>query len=123
MAAQIRKNVLIVDKQPKELAYLERQLTMAGFAVRYTRTGAGAIRNVEEHAPDVMIIEIDLSDMSGTDVIRIIRENPARALIPIIAISALPHMKDRCLDVGCDQFMQKPLKVLDLVARARKLTR
>jgi DNA-binding response OmpR family regulator len=123
VAAQIKKNVLIVDKQPKELAYLERQLMMAGFAVRYTRTGAGAIRNVEERAPDVMIIEIDLSDMSGTDVVKTIRENAARARTPIIAISALPHMKDRCLDVGCDEFMQKPLKVLDLVARARKLSR
>ena len=123
MAARSRKNVLIVDKQPKEIAYLERQFTMAGFAVRYTRTGAGAIRHLEERAPDVMIIEIDLSDMSGTDVVKTIRENRVRALIPIIAISALPHMKDRCLDAGCDEFMQKPVKVLDLVARVRKLTR
>jgi adenylate cyclase len=123
VAASDKKNVLIVDKQPKEIAYLEKQLTMAGFAVRSTRTGAGAIRNVEERAPDVMLIEIDLSDMSGTDVVKTIRENPARALTPIIAISALPHMRDRCLDAGCDDFMQKPLKILDLVARARKLSR
>jgi adenylate cyclase len=123
VAAADKKNVLIVDKQPKEIAYLEKQLTMAGFAVRSTRTGAGAIRNVEERAPDVMLIEIDLSDMSGTDVVKTIRENPARALTPIIAISALPHMRDRCLDAGCDDFMQKPLKILDLVARARKLSR
>jgi adenylate cyclase len=123
VAAPDKKNVLIVDKQPKEIAYLEKQLTMAGFAVRSTRTGAGAIRNVEERAPDVMLIEIDLSDMSGTDVVKTIRENPARALTPIIAISALPHMRDRCLDAGCDDFMQKPLKILDLVARARKLSR
>ena len=61
--------------------------------------------------------------MNGTDVVKAIRDNPARASTPIIAISAFPHMKDRCLDAGSDDFMQKPLKVLDLVARARKLTR
>ena len=123
MSPEKRKTILIVDKQPKEIAYLEKQLAMAGFTVTSTRTGAGAIRNIEERGPDAVLLDIDLSDMNGTDVVKAIRNNPTRGSTPIIAISAFPHMRDRCLDGGCDEFMQKPLKALDLVARVRKFTR
>ena len=96
---------------------------MAGFAISFTRTGAGAIKSIEEHAPDVVLLEIDLSDMDGIDVVKIIRDNPKRVRMPIIAISAFPYMKARCLDNGCDDFMQKPVKVLDLITHVRRLVR
>ena len=57
MTAEKRKTILIVYKQPKEIAYLEKQLAMAGFTVTSSRTGAGAIRHVEERAPDVVLLK------------------------------------------------------------------
>lgn len=115
--------VLVVGKQPTEIAYLTRHLSIAGYASLVARTGAGAIKAIKEHAPDAVLLEIDLSDMEGVDVVRAIRENPGRAGTPIIAISAFPYMKAMCLDYGCNGFIQKPIKALDLLAQLRKLTK
>jgi two-component system, sensor histidine kinase len=117
------KTVLVVGKQPNEIAYLTKHLSIAGYAILFARTGAGAIKTTNEHAPDVVLLEIDLSDMDGIDVVRTIRENPVRARTPIMAISAFPYMKARCLDSGCNGFIQKPIKALDLLTQLRKLTK
>ena len=117
------KTVLVVGKQPKEIAYLTKHLTIAGYAILLARTGAGAIKSTKEHAPDVVLLEIDLSDMEGIDVVKAIRENPMRAGTLIIAISAFLYMKARCLDSGCNGFIQKPIKALDLLTQLRKLTK
>jgi two-component system, sensor histidine kinase len=117
------KTVLVVGKQPNEIAYLTKHLSIAGYAILFARTGAGAIKTTNEHAPDVVLLEIDLSDMDGIDVVRTIRENPVRARTPIMAISAFPYMKARCLDNGCNGFIQKPIKALDLLTQLRKLTK
>jgi CheY-like chemotaxis protein len=70
------KTVLVVGKQPKEIAYLTKHLSIARYEILLARTGAGAIKATKEHAPDVVLLEIDLSDIDGIDVMRAIRENP-----------------------------------------------
>ena len=62
------KTVLVVGKQAKEIAYLTKHLSIAGYAILLARTGAGAIKTTKEHAPDVVVLEIDLSDMEAIDV-------------------------------------------------------
>jgi len=123
VAAGKSKTVLVVGRQPNEIAYLTRHLSIAGYAILFARTGAGAIKTTKEHAPDVVLLEIDLSDMDGIDVVRAIRENPMRAMTPVVAISAFPYMKAKCLDNGCNGFIQKPIKALDLLTQLRKLTK
>ncbi len=123
MAFGKTKTVLVVGKQPKEIAYLSKHLSIAGYSILLARTGAGAIKATKEHAPDIVLLEIDLSDMEGVDVVKAIRENPARAGTPIIAISAFPYMSAMCLDYGCNGFIQKPIKALELLTQLRKLTK
>ncbi len=118
-----QKRVLVVGKQPKEIAYPTRHLSIAGYAILLARTGAGAIKVIKEHAPDVVLLEIDLSDMEGIGVVRAVREKPVRAGTPIIAISAFPYMRVMCLDNGYDDFIKKPIKALDLLTQLRKLTK
>ena len=117
------KTVLLVGKQPTEIIYLTKHLSMAGYALLFARTGAGAIKTSKEHALDIVLLEIDLSDMDGIDVVSAIRENPVTARIPIIAISAFPYMKARCLDNGCNGFIQKPVKALELIIQLRRFTK
>lgn len=89
----------------------------------FAATGAGAIKKIEEDAPDIVLLDTALSDMDGVEVVKAIRNNPARFRIPIVAISAFPHTRARYLDNGCDGFVPKPIKVLDLIAQLRKLIR
>jgi len=117
------KYVLIVDNQPTESAQLERKLSFLGFKVGVAKTGVGALKRVEEHRPDVVLLEVSLSDMDGLEVVESIRNDPKTYHVPVIAMSALPHMKDRCLQNGCNDFIQKPFRLLDLVTRLRKSLR
>ena len=112
------KTVLIVDNQ-----LMQKQLAFAGFKTEIGTTGAGAIKIVEEHPPDIVLIEASLSDIDSVEVVTFIRSDLRTCRLPVLAMSVLPHLKGRCLKGGCDDFLQKPIKILDLVARIRKALR
>ena len=117
------KYVLIVDNQPTETAQLERQLRYLGLNVRVAKTGAGALKRLEERTPDLVLLEVSLSDMDGLEVVEFMRSDPKTYRIPVIAMSALPHNRDRCLQSGCDEFIQKPFRLIELAVRLRKSLR
>ena len=68
MGTASEKTVLIVDNQPRETAALQKQLLFAGFKTEIAATGAGAIKIVEEHPPDIVLIEASLSDIDSVEV-------------------------------------------------------
>jgi CheY-like chemotaxis protein len=117
------KSILVVDHHHEQAAALSKQLEFAGFKTQFTYTGTGAINKIKEHLPDLVILNVSLSDMDALEVVSFIRNHSNNCLIPVIAMSALPHMKDRSLRGGCSDFFQKPVKVLDLVVRIRKALR
>ena len=123
MSTDTETTILIVDNQHRETAALRKQLEFAGFKTLITHTGTGAINKIEEHPPDVVLLEVSLSDIDALEVVSFIRNNSKNCLIPVLAMSAFPHMKDRSLRGGCNDFFQKPIKILDLVARIRKALR
>jgi CheY-like chemotaxis protein len=112
--------VLIVDNQAIQAAQLERQLRYLGLTVRVAKTGAGALKRLEEHTPDLVLLEVNLSDMDGLEVVDFMRNDPKSYRVPVIAMSALPHNRDRCLQSGCNEFIQKPFRVIELAIRLRK---
>src|SRR5262249_12540676 len=117
------KTGLIVDNQPRETKALKKQLAFAGFRTEIATTGAGAIKIVEERPPDIVLLEASLSDVDSIEVVAFIRSDLRTCRVPVLAMSVFRHMKDRCLKGGCDAFLQKPIKILDLVARVRKALR
>ena len=124
MCAQIlKKTILIVDNQQREAAALRKQLEFAGFKTQVAHTGTGAISQIAEHPPNVVLLEVSLSDIDALEVVSFIRNDSKNCLIPVLAMSAFPHMKDRSLRGGCNDFFQKPIKVLDIVARIKKALR
>ena len=123
MGTATEKTVLIVDNQPRETAALQKQLVFAGCKTEVAATDAGAIKIVEEHPPDIVLIEASLSDIDSVEVVAFIRSDLRACRIPVLAMSVLPHLKGRCLKGGCDDFLQKPIKILDLVARIRRALR
>ena len=117
------KIILIVDNQQRDTAALRKQLEYAGFKTEVAHTGTGAINRIEEHPPDLVLLEVSLSDIDALEVVSFIRNDSKNCLIPVLAMSAFPHMKDRSLRGGCADFFQRPIKILDLVARIRKALR
>jgi DNA-binding response OmpR family regulator len=123
VSTDTEKTVLIVDNQQSDTAALRKQLEFAGFKTQVVHTGTGAINKIEEHPPDVVLLEVSLSDIDALEVVSFIRNDSKNCLIPVLAMSVLPHMKDRSLRGGCNDFFQKPIKILDVVARIRKALR
>jgi PleD family two-component response regulator len=114
------KTVLIVEKQPNYSQSVVRQTQSAGFKPVVAITAEGGLRKAKECHPDLILLGIELPDMDGLRFVSEIRRNPEADRIPIIAMSAFPHLKPRCLELGCDDFLLKPVRMIDLIARTRQ---
>jgi PleD family two-component response regulator len=114
------KTVLIVEKQPNYTQALVNQIQFAGFKPVVAITVEGGLRKTKECHPELILLEVELPDRDGLRFVSEIRRNPEADRIPIIAMSAFPHLKPRCLELGCDDFLLKPVRKIDLIARIRK---
>jgi two-component system cell cycle response regulator DivK len=117
------KTVLIVEKNPDYTQALVKQIRLAGLKPIVAVTGEGGLRMAEACHPDLILLEVELPDMNGLRLVSAIRRNPEADRVPIMAMSAFPHLKSRCLERGCDDFLLKPVKMIDLIARIKKFLR
>src|SRR5262245_64559643 len=114
------KMVLIVEKNPDYTQLLVRQIRLAGLKPIVAVTGEGGLRLAEKFHPDLILLEVELPDMNGLRFVSGIRRNPEADRVPIVDMSAFPDLKSRCLERRCDDFLLKPVRMIDLIARIRK---
>jgi PAS domain S-box-containing protein len=125
MVAHPLPTILFVDDEPanrKSLACVFRQ---EGFEVREAATGQEALRLAAEQ-PDVIILDVNLPDMSGFDVCRRIKAHPATTSIPVVHISAqFIHGVDRVrgLNGGAESCLIKPVEPQEILAEVKTLLR
>ena len=114
-------SVLVVDDDPQILRALRITLTAHGYQVRTAADGAAGLRAAAEH-PDVIVLDLGLPDLDGTDVIKGIR---GWSTVPIIVLSARTDSADKvqALDVGADDYVTKPFGMDELLARLRAAIR
>jgi CheY-like chemotaxis protein len=117
------KTVLIVEKNPDYTQALVKQIRLAGLKPIVAVTGEGGLRMAEACHPDLILLEVELPDMNGLRLVSAIRRNLEADRVPIMAMSAFPHLKSRCLERGCSDFLLKPVKMIDLIARIKKFLR
>jgi two-component system, OmpR family, KDP operon response regulator KdpE len=110
--------ILVVDDEPAILRTLTRNLSAHGFDVAAANTGAEAIDAYGARRPDLVILDLGLPDIPGTQVIREIRR---RANTPVIVLSVREAERDKveALDLGADDYLTKPFGVEELLARIR----
>jgi two-component system cell cycle response regulator DivK len=82
--------VLIVDDNEKNRKLAKDVLTAAGFQTLEAATGAEAVTLAIEHVPDVVLMDLQLPDMNGTEALRELERNEPTARIPVVAMSAMP---------------------------------
>jgi two-component system, cell cycle response regulator DivK len=113
--------VLIVDDNERNLRLARDVLTFAGFRTAEATTGAEAVARALDRRPDVVLLDIRLPDMDGTEVARRIKADPRTAQIPIIALTSLAMKGDRewFLASGFDGYLEKPISVRDLPDQVR----
>ena len=114
--------ILVVEDEESFVDALVVGLEREGFAVEVARDGAEALERFDDVAPDLVLLDLMLPRVSGIDVCRQLR---ARSAVPIIMVTAKSSEIDTVvgLEVGADDYVTKPYRIRELVARMRALLR
>jgi two-component system cell cycle response regulator len=117
--------VLVVDDILSNVKLLEAKLSAEYFEVVTAFNGMEALARIEEHAPDIVLLDVMMPGMDGFEVCRRIKSNPRTAHLPVVMVTALDQPSDRVagLDAGADDFLTKPVDDAALFARVRSLVR
>ena len=113
--------VLLVEDDPAQSEIVTYNLEADGFAVTRAADGEEALLLADETAPDVILLDWMLPNVSGIEVCRQLKTRPATRAVPIIMISARSEEVDRVrgLETGADDYVVKPYSVIELMARVR----
>ena len=114
--------VLIVDDNRMNLKLARDLLRASGFRTLEAESGAGGIALATEHLPDVILMDLRLPDMHGTDAARTLADGAQTARIPIVALSAVPFEGDGewLLTAGFAGYLEKPISVRELPEQVRR---
>jgi two-component system, OmpR family, KDP operon response regulator KdpE len=114
--------VLVVDDEPQIRRALRTSLEAHGYEVATVGTGEEGVVAAAEQAPDLMLLDLGLPDIDGTEVIRRVR---AFSDVPVIVLSVRESQADKvaALDAGADDYVTKPFGMQELLARSRATMR
>lgn len=114
--------ILVVEDEESYIDALNVGLRREGFVVEVARTGPEALTRFDEISPDLILLDVMLPGVSGIDVCREIR---SRSSVPIIMVTAKSSEIDTVvgLEVGADDYVTKPYRLRELVARVRAVLR
>ena len=117
--------VLLVEDEPAQREVLAYNLEAEGFRVVRAEDGEEALMLLEEDAPDVVVLDWMMPNLSGIEVCRRLKIRPETQQIPIIMLSARSEEIDkvRGLETGADDYVVKPYSVAELMARVRSQLR
>ena len=116
------KRILIVEDNELNMKLLHDVLEAHGYATITTREGATALALARDNQPDLILMDLQLPDISGLDAVRQLKEHAETRGIPVVAVTAFAMVGDerKALMGGCDGYVAKPIVLrdfLDLVER------
>jgi two-component system phosphate regulon response regulator PhoB len=118
-------SILVVEDEAALVTMLRYNLEKRGFHVEEAGDGQEALRMVEAHRPDLVLLDWMLPSLSGIEVCRQLRRRPGTQDLPIIMVTARAEDQDavRGLNTGADDYITKPFNIEALIARIRALLR
>lgn len=120
-----RPDMLVVDDDLRCRRLLEEYLLSAGYEVRSAADGRSAVAMAHEKVPDVLFLDVMMPDMTGLEVCRELKTHPRTRLCQVMMVTALsgtPHQVEG-LDNGADDFVSKPVRRDEFLAKVRSLLR
>ena len=118
-------HVLIIEDERDLQRVLSYNFIQAGFDVVSAMNGETALRAVKEERFDLIILDLMLPDVSGTEICRRLKQNPQTSAIPVMMVTAKGEEVDRIVgfELGADDYVVKPFSVRELILRARAILR
>jgi two-component system, cell cycle response regulator DivK len=111
--------VLIVDDNAKNAKLARDLLGAAGFRTLEAGSGGEAMGLAREHRPDVILMDIRLPDMDGTEAAHQLKAEARTAEIPIVALTSLTTSPSWFRDAGFDGYLEKPISVREFAHQVR----
>src|SRR5437879_170040 len=122
MESMTQQNILIVDDEPPMRKLLSNNLKASGYAVRLAADGSEALKLLEEHPFDLLLLDINMPGPNGLEVLKTARRETG---MPVLMVSGRGRERDKveALELGADDYLSKPFGVSELVARVNALLR
>ena len=119
-----RGTILIVEDNELNLKLLKDILDFQGYSTVVTGLGAAAVDLARQHRPDLILLDIQLPDISGEEAARRLKADERTRAIPIIAVTAfaMPGDREKVLHSGCDAYLSKPLNIRQFLALVERYT-
>jgi two-component system, cell cycle response regulator DivK len=115
-----RKCVLVVEDNPLNMKLFRALLETQSYRTLAANEGAVGLELAREHDPDLIIMDVELPDASGIDIIRALKADDRTRHIPTVAITAsMPDEEKRVRAAGCDGFMTKPIATAEFLSLMR----
>ncbi len=118
----MKKTVLIVEDNELNMKLFHDLLDSQGYHCLETREGLSALAMAKTHRPDLILMDIQLPEVSGLEVTKWLKEDDELAHIPVIAVTAFAMKGDeeRIRQGGCEAYISKPISVLHFMDTVRK---
>ncbi len=117
--------ILVVDDNSTNVELISVQLKPYNYDLRKAYDGEEALEMIKKEHPDLILLDLMMPRMSGYEVCKILKNDPATQLIPVIIVTALKELDDKikAIELGADDFLMKPYNKLELVTRIKSLLR
>ncbi len=109
--------ILYIEDNPQNIRLVRKMLDTGGYAMLDALNGRSGLKLAEEHVPALILVDINLPDIDGTEVTARIKANPKLQHIPIIALTAnaMYGDRERYLEAGCNGYLSKPISRRELL--------
>ena len=116
------ERILVVEDNEKNMKLVRDVLLAKGYRTLEAATGRQAVQLAAEHAPDLVLMDIQLPDLDGVQALHLLRADARTATIPVLALTAqaMHGDRERFLAAGFDGYLSKPVDVRELIGAVRE---
>ncbi|MGJ3237758.1 MAG: response regulator [Anaerolineae bacterium] len=114
--------ILYVEDNAQNMRLVRKMLKVGGYEMIGAEDGIKGVQMAKEHKPQMILMDINLPDMDGTEVTKRLKADPSFADTPIIALTAnaMYGDRERFIDAGCDDYLSKPVSKIELLKMVNK---
>ena len=116
-----QEKILVLDDDTDIGTMIKMMLEYKGYTVTVSERAEQAAEVLQNNGVDLIIMDMLLSGVNGTDLCVELKKNSSTSHIPVIMISAHPNAKEICLEAGADEFISKPFDMQDILSKIDRL--
>jgi two-component system cell cycle response regulator DivK len=115
------QRILVVEDNERNLKLIRDVLQFAGYEIVEATSGEQGVALAQDCEPDLVLMDLQLPQMNGTEALRLLRESPRTRDVPVVAVTAFAMREDRerAFGAGFDGYLQKPISVRALPEQVR----